>query len=112
MRSPSMAVTRQGRSHDSMAVSGIFPSSVTRTRVHKESSIVEPLVGGAARSYTQTYPQVWITESTPGGLVLGSATTADQVATSHSLISDGTGAARFCTALLAACAEAVGARNP
>jgi hypothetical protein len=78
-----MAVMRQGRSQDSMAVSGIFPPSVARTRVQKESSIVGLLVGGAARSYTQAYPQVWITGNIPDGLVLRSVTTADQVATSH-----------------------------
>src|ERR1051325_9337742 len=83
MRSPSIAVTRHGRNHESMAVSGIFPSIVARRRVHKESSIVRPLVGGAARSYTQGYPQVWITGCSLGGLGSGSATSADQVATSH-----------------------------
>jgi hypothetical protein len=41
------------------------------------------LVGGAARSYTQTYPQVWITGSVPSGLVLRVAKTAGQVAASH-----------------------------
>ena len=76
-------MTRQGRSHESMAVSGIFPSIVARRRVHKESSIVRPLVGGAARSYTQSYPQVWITGCILGGLGSGNTTDADQVATSH-----------------------------
>src|ERR1700730_5022472 len=83
MRSPSIAVTRQGRSQESMAVSGIFPSIVASSRVHKESSIVTLLFGGAARSYTQSYPHVWITGSIPGGLDSVSATSADQVATSH-----------------------------
>jgi hypothetical protein len=41
------------------------------------------LVGGAARSYTQSYPQVWITGDAPWGLVSASATRANQVATSH-----------------------------
>ena len=66
-----------------MAVSGIFPSIVARRRDHKESSIVRLLFGGAAGSYTQSYPQVWITGTIPGGLDSGSATSADQVATSH-----------------------------
>jgi len=82
-RSPSIAVTRHGRSQESMAVSGIFPSIVASRRVHKESSIVRPLVGGAVRSYTQSYPQVWITGGIPDDLGSGGATSADQVATSH-----------------------------
>jgi len=43
------------------------------------------LVGGAARSYTHSYPQVWITGGILEGLGSGSATSADQVATSHPL---------------------------
>ena len=78
-----IAVTRHGRSQESMAVSGIFPSIVASRRVHKESSIVRLLVGGAARSYTQSYPQVWITGGIPDDLGSGGATSADQVATSH-----------------------------
>ena len=57
-----------------MAVSGIFPSIVARRRDHKESSIVRLLFGGAAGSYTQSYPQVWITGTIPGCLDSGSAT--------------------------------------
>jgi len=56
------------------------------------------LVDGAAKSYTQTYPQVWITGSVPSGLVLRVAKTAGQVATSSSIRSATNGRFGFCTA--------------
>src|SRR5262249_16296183 len=73
---------------DSMAVSGILRSRAVRTRVHKESSIVGLLVEGAAGTYTQSYPQVWITRSIPTSLAPQSATTVDQVVTSHRSVTD------------------------
>ena len=59
--SPSSAARRHGRSQESRALAGNRRSSSVSMRSHKESSISGTLDIRGAGSYTQSYPQMWIT---------------------------------------------------
>src|SRR5687767_8494246 len=85
--SPSSAASRHGRTHESTALAGKRRSSSVSMRSHKESSISGTLYLSGAGSYTQSYPQLWITvhgRELPGGGAELQAT-KHQVATSHRL---------------------------
>src|SRR4029434_5111727 len=57
----SRAARRHGRSQESRALAGNRRSSSVSMRSHKESSISDTLDIRGAGSYTQSYPQMWIT---------------------------------------------------
>ena len=61
--SPSRAATRQGRTQESMTLSGRRGSRAWMKRSQSESSTGGSPSGGRTGTYTQAYPQGWITRN-------------------------------------------------